>query len=92
MGFDFHPRTRKLYFADNGADSIGGVMTANRPDDKLGYAPRKGEWHEQCGAGGGQLPCGEGQLPGRARQLAWRPHVNGSLAGWESLALLAPLD
>ena len=65
MGFDFRPATGKLYFTDNGADSIGGVMTANRPDDRLGYAPRKGEWRGRQEGRKRSRGVGEPQVPVR---------------------------
>jgi glucose/arabinose dehydrogenase len=38
VGFDWHPRTKKLWFTDNGRDWLGD----NIPPDELNCAPRKG--------------------------------------------------
>jgi glucose/arabinose dehydrogenase len=38
VGFDWHPRTKELWFTDNGRDWMGD----NVPPDELNYAPRKG--------------------------------------------------
>jgi len=38
VGFDWHPKTKKLWLTDNGADWMGN----NIPPDKLNYAPNPG--------------------------------------------------
>lgn len=38
VGFDWHPRTRELWFTDNGRDWMGD----HRPPDELNHAPRPG--------------------------------------------------
>ncbi len=38
VGFDWHPRTRELWFTDNGRDNMGDDV----PRDELNAAPRKG--------------------------------------------------
>ena len=38
VGFDWHPRTKELWFTDNGRDYLGN----NLPPDELNCAPRKG--------------------------------------------------
>jgi glucose/arabinose dehydrogenase len=38
VGIDFHPRTRELYFTDNGSDGMGD----DSPPDELNHAPRAG--------------------------------------------------
>lgn len=38
VGFDWHPKTKALWFTDNGRDSLGD----NIPPDELNYAPKKG--------------------------------------------------
>jgi glucose/arabinose dehydrogenase len=38
VGFDWHPRTRELWFTDNGRDNMGDDV----PRDELNTAPRKG--------------------------------------------------
>ncbi len=38
VGFDWHPRTKELWFTDNGRDLMGD----NVPDDELNRAPRAG--------------------------------------------------
>jgi len=38
VGFDWNPRTKELWFTDNGRDWLGD----NLPPDELNYAPRKG--------------------------------------------------
>ncbi len=38
VGFDWDPRTRELWFTDNGRDWLGD----DRPPDELNYAPRPG--------------------------------------------------
>jgi glucose/arabinose dehydrogenase len=38
VGFDWHPRTRELWFTDNGRDWLGD----DRPPDELNHAPRAG--------------------------------------------------
>src|SRR5688572_23956420 len=38
VGFDWHPRTRELWFTDNGRDNLGDDL----PRDELNTAPRKG--------------------------------------------------
>lgn len=39
VGFDFHPRTKELWFTDNGRDELGD----NRPPDELNRAARPGQ-------------------------------------------------
>lgn len=38
VGFDWHPRTKELWFTDNGRDMLGDEL----PPDELNHAPRKG--------------------------------------------------
>jgi glucose/arabinose dehydrogenase len=38
VGFDWHPRTREIWFTDNGRDNLGDDV----PRDELNTAPRKG--------------------------------------------------
>jgi glucose/arabinose dehydrogenase len=38
VGFDWHPRTKELWFTDNGRDWLGD----DRPPDELNHAPRAG--------------------------------------------------
>lgn len=38
VGFDWHPKTRQLWFTDNGRDWLGGDL----PPDELNHAPQKG--------------------------------------------------
>jgi len=38
VGFDWHPKTKELWFTDNGRDFLGD----NRPPDELNRAPKKG--------------------------------------------------
>lgn len=38
VGFDWHPRTKELWFTDNGRDMLGDDV----PPDELNHAPRKG--------------------------------------------------
>ncbi len=38
VGLDWHPRTRELWFTDNGGDGLGDDF----PPDELNHAPRKG--------------------------------------------------
>ncbi|MCF8464011.1 MAG: sorbosone dehydrogenase family protein [Flavobacteriales bacterium] len=38
VGFDWHPKTKELWFTDNGRDWFG----ENKPNDELNHAPEKG--------------------------------------------------
>lgn len=38
VGFDWHPKTKELWFTDNGRDWMG----ENSPEDELNHAPEKG--------------------------------------------------
>ena len=38
VGFDFHPRTRELWFTDNGSDGLGDDI----PPEELNHAPKPG--------------------------------------------------
>lgn len=38
VGFDWHPKTKELFFTDNGRDWLGD----NKPGDELNHAPEKG--------------------------------------------------
>ena len=38
VGFDWHPKTRELWFTDNGRDMLGDDL----PPDELNHAPRAG--------------------------------------------------
>jgi glucose/arabinose dehydrogenase len=76
MGFDWHPRTRELWFTDNGRDMLGDDV----PPDELNRAPQAGLHfgYPFCHAGDvpdpefGKLePCAETQAP--AQKLG--PHV-----------------
>ena len=75
-GFDWHPRTRELWFTDNGRDNLGDDV----PRDELNRAPRKGLHfgYPFCHQGdvgdpefGKTRPCAEFLAP--ARKLD--PHV-----------------
>ena len=63
VGFDWHPRTRELWFTDNGRDWLGDEL----PADELNRAPRAGMHF-------GFPHCHQGDLPdpefGRKRQCA----------------------
>src|SRR5687767_10084547 len=72
VGFDWHPRTRQLWFTDNGRDNMGDDV----PRDELNTAPRAGMHFgfPYCHQGdvadpefGAKRPCREFQPP--ARQL-----------------------
>jgi glucose/arabinose dehydrogenase len=76
MGFDWHPRTRQLWFTDNGRDMLGDDV----PSDELNHAPEAGLHfgYPFCHAGeitdpefGAQKPCSGLRPP--ARKLG--PHV-----------------
>ncbi len=76
VGLDWHPRTRELWFTDNGRDWLG----PDRPPDELNRAPAKGMdfGFPYChGASiadpdyGKRRPCGESVPP--AKELG--PHV-----------------
>lgn len=76
MGFDWHPRTRQLWFTDNGRDMLGDDV----PPDELNHAPEAGLHfgYPFCHAGditdpefGGQKPCSSLRPP--AQKLG--PHV-----------------
>jgi glucose/arabinose dehydrogenase len=76
MGFDWHPRTRELWFTDNGRDMLGDDV----PPDELNHAPQAGLHfgYPFCHAGeiadpefGAQKPCSGTRPP--ARKLG--PHV-----------------
>src|SRR6266850_1978522 len=41
VGFDWDPRTRELWFTDNGSDMLGDDL----PSDELNHAPRRSEEH-----------------------------------------------
>lgn len=64
VGFDWHPKTRNLYFTDNGRDMLGD----NIPPDELNRATAKGQHfgYPYCHGGdikdpefGGKRSCGE---------------------------------
>ena len=38
VGFDWHPKTKELWFTDNGRDNLGDDV----PNDELNHAPKKG--------------------------------------------------
>ena len=70
VGFDWHPRTRELWFTDNGRDNLGDDV----PRDELNTAPRKGLHfgYPFCHQGdvsdpefGKARPCSEFQAPAR---------------------------
>jgi glucose/arabinose dehydrogenase len=72
VGFDWHPRTRELWFTDNGRDNMGDDV----PRDELNTAPKAGMHFgfPYCHQGdvadpelGAKRPCSEFQPP--ARQL-----------------------
>jgi glucose/arabinose dehydrogenase len=76
MGFDWHPRTRQLWFTDNGRDMLGDDV----PPDELNQAPEAGLHfgYPFCHAGeitdpefGAQKPCSGLRPP--AQKLG--PHV-----------------
>jgi glucose/arabinose dehydrogenase len=76
MGFDWHPRTRQLWFTDNGRDMLGDDV----PPDELNHAPEAGLHfgYPFCHAGeitdpefGAQKPCSGLRPP--AQKLG--PHV-----------------
>jgi glucose/arabinose dehydrogenase len=71
VGFDWHPRTREIWFTDNGRDMLGDDV----PGDELNTAPKKGLHfgYPFCHQGdvsdpefGKPRPCGEFQRPARA--------------------------
>jgi glucose/arabinose dehydrogenase len=70
VGFDWHPRTRELWFTDNGRDMMGDDV----PRDELNAAPKKGVHfgYPFCHQGdvsdpefGKARPCSEFQAPAR---------------------------
>jgi len=70
VGFDWHPRTRELWFTDNGRDMLGDDI----PPDELNHAPQAGAHfgYPFCHAGevtdpefGAQKPCSETRAPGQ---------------------------
>jgi glucose/arabinose dehydrogenase len=70
VGFDWHPRTRELWFTDNGRDNLGDDV----PRDELNTAPKKGLHfgYPYCHQGdvsdpelGAKRPCSEFQPPAR---------------------------
>lgn len=70
VGFDWHPRTRELWFTDNGRDMLGDDV----PTDELNTAPRKGLHFgfPYCHQGdvadpefGAKKPCSEFEKPAR---------------------------
>ena len=72
VGFDWHPRTREMWFTDNGRDNMGDDV----PRDELNMAPKAGLHFgfPYCHQGdvpdpevGAKRPCSEFQPP--ARQL-----------------------
>jgi glucose/arabinose dehydrogenase len=76
VGFDWHPRTKELWFTDNGRDMLGDDI----PPDELNHAPQAGAHfgYPFCHAGeipdpefGAQKACGDTRAP--ARKLG--PHV-----------------
>ena len=71
VGFDWHPRTRQLWFTDNGRDNLGDDV----PRDELNTAPKKGLHFgfPFCHPGdvsdpefGKTRACGEFQAPARS--------------------------
>lgn len=52
VGFDWHPRTRELWFTDNGRDMLGEDV----PPDELNRAPRKGMNFGYPYCHGGDIP------------------------------------
>jgi glucose/arabinose dehydrogenase len=71
VGFDWHPRTREIWFTDNGRDNLGEDV----PRDELNTAPKKGLHfgYPFCHQGdlsdpefGKARPCGGFQPPARA--------------------------
>ena len=71
VGFDWHPRTREIWFTDNGRDNLGDDV----PRDELNTAPKKGLHFgfPYCHQGdvsdpefGKTRPCTEFQPPARA--------------------------
>ena len=71
VGFDWHPRTREIWFTDNGRDNLGDDV----PRDELNTAPKKGLHfgYPFCHQGdvsdpefGKARPCGGFQPPARA--------------------------
>ena len=78
MGFDWHPRTKELWFTDNGRDMLGDDI----PPDELNHAPAAGAHfgYPFCHAGditdpefGALKPCADTRPP--AQKLG--PHVAG---------------
>jgi glucose/arabinose dehydrogenase len=76
VGFDWHPRTREMWFTDNGRDMLGDDI----PPDELNHAPQAGDHfgYPFCHAGeiadpefGARKPCAETRPP--AQKLG--PHV-----------------
>jgi glucose/arabinose dehydrogenase len=70
VGFDWHPRTRELWFTDNGRDMMGDDV----PTDELNRAPRMGMHFgfPYCHQGdvadpefGAKKPCSEFERPAR---------------------------
>ena len=71
VGFDWHPRTRQLWFTDNGRDMMGDDV----PRDELNHAPKPGMHFgfPYCHQGdvadpefGAKRPCSQFQAPARA--------------------------
>ena len=52
VGFDWHPRTRELWFTDNGRDMLGD----DAPPDELNHGPRSGMHFGYPYCHGGTLP------------------------------------
>jgi glucose/arabinose dehydrogenase len=76
VGFDWDPRTKNLWFTDNGRDNLGNDV----PSDELNHAPKKGMHfgYPYCHQGdlrdpvyGSKQPCSASTPP--ARKLG--PHV-----------------
>jgi glucose/arabinose dehydrogenase len=76
VGFDWHPKTKQLWFTENGRDRLGEDI----PNDELNVAPKKGLHfgYPYCHQGdigdpefGKKRPCSEFEKP----QLFLGPHV-----------------
>ena len=76
VGFDWHPRTKELWFTDNGRDWLGD----DRPPDKLNHAPRPGLHFGYPYCHGGNIPDPEFGARRRCAEftppaMALGPHV-----------------
>ncbi|GAB6067361.1 sorbosone dehydrogenase family protein [Methylothermus subterraneus] len=71
VGFDWHPKTRALWFTDNGRDWLGD----DRPPDELNHAPKAGLHFGFPYCHGGDIPDPEYGKEAECREFtppAWR--------------------